>query len=174
MARANVLCVCIGSSASQDPRTTVLILDTCASFGSKPFKIDFIDYVKCNIRVKNVSKVNTVISIGTTIHSFVDANGKYVFLTCVFIFSQPRMCNFSPQIYHQLHDAKSIIKVFNVRMLLKNNKIVIPINIQEYNLPIIYNSYVTSSQKKRHGPILMDISQFPLQIELAHTATYIG
>ena len=37
---------------------------------------------------------------------------------------------------------------------MKNHNIVIPINIQEANLPIIYNYYVTSAQKKRHWPLL--------------------
>ena len=39
-------------------------------------------------------------------------------------------------------------------MVSKNNNIVVPIKIQEANIPIIYNSYVTSAQKKRHGPLL--------------------
>ena len=49
-----------------------------------PFKSKFIDYVNCNIPVKDVTKVNTVIGIGTTIYNFVDANGKYLFLPCIF------------------------------------------------------------------------------------------
>ena len=39
-------------------------------------------------------------------------------------------------------------------MLLKKHNIVIPINRHETNLPMIYNSYVTSAQMKRHGPLL--------------------
>ena len=38
-------------------------------------------------------------------------------------------------------------------MVLNNHNIVIPINIPEDNLPIIYNSYVTSAQNKRHGTL---------------------
>ena len=59
----------------------MLIWDTGSSFGFVPFKNYFIDYVKRNTPVKDVTKVNTVIGIGTTIHKFVDANRKYVFLT---------------------------------------------------------------------------------------------
>ena len=58
----------------------MLIWDTGASFGLTPFKSDFIGYVKCNNPLKDDTKDNTVIGIGTTIHKFVDANGKDVFL----------------------------------------------------------------------------------------------
>ena len=40
-------------------------------------------------------------------------------------------------------------------MVPKNHNIVIPINIQEANLTIIYNSYVTPAQKKCHWPLLV-------------------
>ena len=40
-------------------------------------------------------------------------------------------------------------------MVLKNHKIFMPINIQEYNLPIIYNLYVSSAQNKHHGTVLI-------------------
>ena len=135
MASKNILCGRLGSSTSQDPRTTVLIWDTGASFGLTPFKSDFIDYVKCNTPVKDVKKLNTVSGIGTTIHKFVDANGKYVFLPCVsYHLPTTDVRLFSPQTSHQLHGAHSIIKGLNVQMVLKNHNIVIPINIQEPNM----------------------------------------
>ena len=66
------------------------------------------------------------------------------------------MCDFfSPQNYHQLHYALSIIKVFNVKTVLNNHNIVIPINRQEANFTTIYNYYVTSAQNKCHGPLLI-------------------
>ena len=100
----------------------------------------------------NVTKVNTVIGIGTTINKFGDANGKYVFLPCIYYHLPTTDVQlFSPQTYHHIHGANSIIKFFNVKMVPKNHNIVIPINIQEANLPIIYNSYVTSTQEKLHG-----------------------
>ena len=40
-------------------------------------------------------------------------------------------------------------------MFLKNHNIVTPINRQEANIPIIYNYYLTSAQKKRHWPLLI-------------------
>ena len=105
--------------------------------------------------MKDVTKFNTVIGIGTKIHKFVDANVKDVLLP-FFYYHLPTtdVQLFSPQNYHQLHGAHSIIKILNVQMLLKNHKIDVPINRQEYNLPIIYNSYVTSAQKKRNGTLL--------------------
>jgi len=158
MARANLLCgtpseVRFGSSSSQDPRLTVLIWDTGASYGLTPFRSDFIDYVKCDIPVKDVTKVNRVIGIGTTIHKFVDENGKPVFVPCVsYHLPTTDVRLFSPQTYHQLHGGRSIVEGFNVTMQLRRRNIVIPINRKEANLPIVFNSFVNSAEKKRHGP----------------------
>ena len=83
MARANVLCGRLGPSTSQDHCTTVIIWDTGALFGLTQFKSYSIDYVKFDIPVKDITKVNTVVGIGTTIHKFVGVNGKYVFLSWI-------------------------------------------------------------------------------------------
>ena len=48
--------------SSANVKNTVLIWDTGASFGLTPFRSDFIDYVKCDIQVKDVTKVNTLVS----------------------------------------------------------------------------------------------------------------
>ena len=80
MACANILCGHIGYRTSQDTHTTMLIWDTVTSFGLTPFKSNFIDYDKCNIPVNNITKVITVVGFRTTIHKFVDTNGKDVFL----------------------------------------------------------------------------------------------
>ena len=61
---------------------------------------------------------------------------------------------FSPQTHHQIHCAHSIIKIFNVKMLPKNHNNDVPISRHEYNSPKHFKSYVTSAQKKRHGPLL--------------------
>ena len=105
--------------------------------------------------MKDVTKVNTAIGIGTTINNFVDANGKDVFLTCIYYHLPTTDVRLSSQQnYHPLHSLQSIIKEFNVQMILKNHNIFIPINRQEANLTIIYNLYVTSAQNKHHGPLL--------------------
>ncbi len=46
----------------------VLIWDTGESLRLTPFHGDFIDYVECWLPVKNISKTNMVIGIGTTLH----------------------------------------------------------------------------------------------------------
>ena len=74
MESANILYFCLGSITYQDPRTTMLIWDTGTSFGLTPFKSDFIHYMKYNTPVKEVTKVNNFIGIGTKIHKFIDAN----------------------------------------------------------------------------------------------------
>ena len=80
MDRANILCGHIGYSTSQDTHTTMLIWDTGTSFGLTPFKSNFIDYDKCNIPVKDVTKVITIIGFRKKNHKFVDTNGKDLFL----------------------------------------------------------------------------------------------
>ncbi len=61
-----------------DPKTLMLIRDT----GVTPFRSDFIDYVKCDIPVMDVTKVNKVIGIGTTLHKLTDTNGWCIFHVC--------------------------------------------------------------------------------------------
>jgi hypothetical protein len=66
-----------------DPKTLILIWDTGGSAGLTPFRSDFIDYVECEIDVRDVTKVNKVIGVGTTLHKFVDVAGNDVYLPCV-------------------------------------------------------------------------------------------
>ncbi len=51
------------STGLQDPKSLILIWDTGASYGLTPFRSDFIDYVTCDILVRDVTKVNTVVGI---------------------------------------------------------------------------------------------------------------
>jgi hypothetical protein len=71
------------STGLQDPKSLTLIWDTGASYGLTPLRSDFIDYVKCEIPVRDVTKVNTVVGIVTTLHKFTDINGNPVYLPCV-------------------------------------------------------------------------------------------
>ncbi len=66
-----------------DPKTLNLIWDTEASAGLMPCWSDFIDYVECKIDVRDITKVNKVVGIGTTLHKFVDNNDNHVYLPCV-------------------------------------------------------------------------------------------
>ena len=138
--------------SSANVKNTVLIWDTGASFGLTPFRSDFIDYVKCDIQVKDVTKVNTVIGIGTTINKFRDANGQDVFLPCVsYHLTTTDVRLFSPQTYHQLHGGKSVVDANEVTMHLEGHKVVIPIDRNGINLPVVGDSYVSSKEKKRMG-----------------------
>jgi hypothetical protein len=83
---------------------------TGALFRLTPFCSDFINYVECDIPVWDVTKVNKVIGIGTTIHKLTDINGNPVFLPCVsYHLPQTDVCCFSPQTYHQMHGGYSEI-----------------------------------------------------------------
>ena len=59
----------------KDPRIMMLVWNMEASYGLTPFRSEFIDYVKCDIPVCVITKVNRVIGIGTTLHKFIDDNG---------------------------------------------------------------------------------------------------
>ena len=58
------------ASTRIDPKSLILIWDTGASFGLTPFRSEFIDYVEADISVKDITKINRVIVIGTTLHKF--------------------------------------------------------------------------------------------------------
>ncbi len=93
-----------------DPKTFIFIWHTGASAGLTPFYSNFIDYVECEIDVRDISKVNKVIGIGTTLHRFVDTNGNDVYLPCVsYHLPLTDVRLFSPQIYHQLHGGHSVV-----------------------------------------------------------------
>ena len=136
-----------------DPKSLILIWDTGASFGLTPFRSDFIDYVEADIAVKDVTKVNRVIGIGTTLHKFQNDKGKDVFLPCVsYHLPTTDVRLFSPQTYHQMHGGHSILCGDCVEMNLKDNRIVIPIRRELANLPIVYNSFVSTKEKRDVGP----------------------
>jgi hypothetical protein len=98
----------LNTCCKKDPKTMILIWDTGASFGLTPFQSNFIDYVKCDIPVRDVTKVNRVIGIGTTLNKFVDTKGQEVFLPCVsYHLTQTDVCLFSPQTCHQMHGGYS-------------------------------------------------------------------
>ena len=103
--------------------------------------------------MKDVTKVNKVIGIGTTLHKFRNDKGKSVLLPCVsYHLPTTDVRLFSPQTYHQIHGGYSRINDDSVEMNLKNNKIVIPICHEQANLPIVFDSYVKTKQKNEVGP----------------------
>ena len=66
-----------------DPKTLMLIWVSGASFGLTPFWSNFIDYVEVDIPVKDMTKINWVIGIGTTLHKLQNDQGQDIFLPCV-------------------------------------------------------------------------------------------
>ena len=86
-------------------------------------------FVKCDIPAKDVTKVITIIGIGTTIHTFVDTNGQSVCLPCI-SYHLPiiDIRLFLPQTYHQLQGAQFIVKDCHIEMQLMNHTIQILIN----------------------------------------------
>ena len=108
-----------------------------------PFQSDFIYYVEADIAIKDVTKINHVVVIGTTIHRFKNDKWKDFFLHCVsYYLPTTDVCIFSPQTYHQMHRGNSYLCSDCVKMNLKDNIIVIPIFRELANLPIVYNSFV--------------------------------
>ena len=74
------------------------------SYGLMPFISDFIYYVKCDIPVKDVTKINRVVGICTTLHKFINSNGTEVFLPYVsYRLTQTDVQLLSPQTYHHIH-----------------------------------------------------------------------
>ncbi len=94
-----------------------------ASFGLTPFCSDFIDYVECNIPVRDVTKVNRVVGIGTT-----DVNGNPVYLPCVsYHLPETDVRLLSPQTYHQMHGGYSEVYGQSIQMKLRTLSIHIDI-----------------------------------------------
>ena len=116
------------------------------------FRRNFIDYVKCDITVKDVTNINRVVGIGTTLHKFVFSNVKEVFLPCVsYHLSQTHVQLFAPQIYHQINGIYSEVYDIWVSMYLTDHQIHIPVDRERKNPPIVYNSFVLDSEKRFIG-----------------------
>ena len=142
------------TTSEPDPRTTVLIIDTGASMGLTKYKSDFIDYVEVEIEVRDVTKANKVVGIGTTLHKFVDDKGMDVYLTCVsYHLPTTDVRLFSPQVYHQMHGGHSTVDGDKFVMKLRGRRpnITIPIERGGTNLPCVYNSFVSEKEKQKYS-----------------------
>jgi hypothetical protein len=114
------------------------------SFGLTPFCSDFIDYVECNIPACDVTKVNKVFGIGTTLYKFTNTNGNPVYLLCVsYHLPETDVRLFSPQTYHQIHGGYSEVYSQSVQMKLCTSTIAIGISRDLTNLPIVFDSFDT-------------------------------
>ena len=83
-------------------------LDSGASFGLTPYCANFINYVECDIDVKDISKLNKVICLGTALHKFTATNGDLLYFPVLsYHLPSADICLFSPQAYHQLYGGSS-------------------------------------------------------------------
>ena len=125
-------------TSKPDCKLTMFIWDSGESFGVTQFRSDFIDYVKANIPVKDVTTVNRFIGIVTKINKFVDVNGNTCYLPRVsYHLTSTDVRIFSPQNYHQIHGGYFTIHGNHVMMHLKYHNISIPIDIKHSNVPVI-------------------------------------
>ena len=58
------------------PRKFILIRNMGSSYGLTPFRSNFVEYVKCDIRAKDVTNINRVVGIGTTLQKSINLNVK--------------------------------------------------------------------------------------------------
>jgi hypothetical protein len=138
-----------------DSRSLILIWDTGAFYRLTPFCSVFIDFVECNIPVWDVTKVNKVIGIGTTLHKFTDTDSKPVFLPCVsYHLPQTYVLLFSPQTYHQMHGGYSKVYAESIQMKLCTFTISITIKQSLTNLPVVHDSFVSEKAKHGLGPLM--------------------
>jgi len=151
--RANILASGIGEALSSTTFWNCpLVWDTGASFGLTPFRGDFIDYVECKIEVKDISKTNIVIGIGTTLHKF-NVNGEPIWLPCLsYHLPSAEVRLFSPQTYHTLYGGHSVVKGDCVEMFVGEHQLVVPIDREGANVPTVSNSAVSRKEIANIGP----------------------
>ncbi len=110
--------------------------------------------LKLTLEVRDVTKANKVVGIGTILHKFVDDNGKDVYLPCMsYNLPTTDVRLFSLQIYHQLHGGSSTIDGANVCMRLRGRhpNITIPIVCGGTNLPCVYDLFVSEKVKQEYA-----------------------
>ena len=103
-------------------QTMMLAWDTDDLFGLPPFKADFVDYVKCDTPVKDVTKSNKVIGISINIHRFKNSTGYDVYLLGVlYHLLTSEIHLLSPQNYHQMHGRNMSVYSERVGMNLRGH-----------------------------------------------------
>ena len=157
--RANLLCGHIlenwlhQNSNCKDPRRMMFVWYTGASYGLIPFMNNLIYYVRCDITVKEVTKLNRVIGIVTTLHKFIEINGQDIFLPRIYYhLTQTDVNLFSPKIYHKSYVGNSLVHWNQVTIRLPFHRIHITVDLGGTNLPVLHNSFVTENQNRAFGP----------------------
>ena len=131
---------------------TPLVWDTGASLGLTPYRADFFDYVEVSIPVRDVTKTNYVVGIGTVVYRFQNDRGDDVFLPCIaYHLPTADIRLFSPQSYHQMHGQHSTVSGNQIVMHLKDHNIVIPIDSGPSNLPMVWNPSMSAEEQREIG-----------------------
>ena len=82
----------------------------------------------CDISIKDITIVNKVIVIGTTIHKFKNSKGYDVYIPCVSYHTPTsEICLFSIQTYHNIHSGNSRFCSDRVDIHFSKHKVVVPI-----------------------------------------------
>ncbi len=111
--------------------------------------------MECGIPGWDVTKVNKVIGIGTTLHKFTNTEGKPVFLPCVsYNLPQSDVCLFSPQTYHQMHGDYFKVYAESIQMKLRTSTISITIKQGLTNFPVAHDSLISEKAKRGLGPLM--------------------
>ena len=84
--------------------------------------------MEADIPVNDVTKINRLIGIGTTLHKLKNYYGRDILLLYVlYHLPQTEVQLFSPKTYHQIHGGYSSLNGYAVEMHFKGNRVVIPI-----------------------------------------------
>ena len=138
---------------------TMCVFDTGASIGLTPYRADFIDYLPLDdATIKDISKVNKVLGIGTVMWKLKSRRGDEVFIPCV-AYHMPE-CDIrlmSPQCYFQSHGGHADVTEHMVTMYLPGaDKHVIEIPIDKScNLPVIMQPQTSHDEQLKFGPHLL-------------------
>ena len=138
---------------------TMCIFDTGASIGLSPYRADFIDYLPLeDATIKDISKVNKVLGIGTVMWKLKSRKGDEVFIPCV-AYHMPE-CDIrlmSPQCYFQTHGGHADITEHMVTMYLPGiDKHIVDIPIDKTcNLPAIMQPQASHDEQLKFGPHLL-------------------
>ena len=94
--------------------------------------------MKGDIHVKDVTKVNWVIDIGTKIHKCVYVRVTTCYLPYVtYRVPSTYVRLYSPHTYHHIQGVYSTLRFHHVIIRLKDCEIIVPINLNHSNLHLI-------------------------------------
>ena len=108
--------------------------------------------------MKDISKTNTVIGIGTTLHKY-SVDGKTYWLPCLsYHLPSADIRLFSPQVYHTLYGGNSTVEGDHTMMHIGDMNtglradVRVAIDRQGPNVPMIFNVSVTADEMERISP----------------------